>query len=728
MMTEDRIEKKPWKSSLGWKFIFLVAVILSVTMGISAFINYHTQTELHTQHIKSKGQTLGQFVASISPQAIYTNDFLTLNDYVREMSRQQDIVYTIILDKNGKPLTDFLNIKNPAIAASIKTLGIKSVSVENALNIVNHANNNHDVIALKYPIMFARERLGSVTIGLSNLPIKELTRGELSRQFIGSVSIIIVLSICIFIVFRYSALRSIRQLFQGSQRIARGDLDHQITVYNDDELGSLTRAFNEMMLKLKKSGEEKDAVLEQLQELNKTLETRIEDRTQALEHLNKELEHLALHDPLTALPNRALIQDRIRQAIHNAKRDNESFSIIMIDLDRFKEVNDTLGHHIGDQLLKEVGKRLKDALRDIDTVGRLGGDEFAIIIPHADRESSVDIASKLGNVLEATFMVEGINFSVGASMGIALYPKHGHDASNLLKCADVAMYVAKNNKSGYFIYDPRHDKYSPARLALMTEFRQTLDKRELFLHYQPIIDTASGRLHGVEALTRWRHPERGLIPPDEFIPLIEQTALIRPFTLWVIETALVQWKIWSEMGSGISMYVNLPMRNLHDPEFPAQISAILDRLNLTQAALVLEITENIVMDDPDRVLEILPRLGFRGISFAIDDFGTGYSSLSKLKQLPAQAVKIDHSFVTEMDTDTDDATIVHSTIDLAHNLGLKVIAEGVESEAALEMLKNLGCDMAQGFYISKPLSADDITAIYIDKSIEQSLSAESTKQ
>lgn len=419
------------------------------------------------------------------------------------------------------------------------------------------------------------------------------------------------------------------------------------------------------------------------------------------------LEHLAMHDSLTGLPNRALLQDRLQQAIFVGQREEKSVALLMMDLDRFKEINDTLGHHIGDMVLKEVGERLQGLLRKSDTFARLGGDEFAVVLPATDTDHSKEAADKLLKALEAPFVIEGHNLYIGASIGIVFYPDHGEDSSTLLQRADVAMYVAKNAQSGHCIYSPDHDQNSLQNLVLMGQLRRTIENEELLLYYQPKISYRTGRISGMEALVRWYHPQHGFIPPDEFIPIAEYTGLIKPLTIWVINAGLRQYVEWRRQGLDlkINMSVNLSARTLLDARFPAEVDKLIKRWGIEPEYIELEITESAVMADPDQALRILKQLDSLGIRLSIDDFGTGYSSLAYLKKLPVDEIKIDKSFVMNMTTDESDSMIVRSTIDLAHNLGLSVIAEGVENKEILEMLHTLGCDGAQGYYLCHPLPA-----------------------
>jgi diguanylate cyclase (GGDEF)-like protein/PAS domain S-box-containing protein len=423
-----------------------------------------------------------------------------------------------------------------------------------------------------------------------------------------------------------------------------------------------------------------------------------------LRQARDEAQRQALHDGLTGLPNRTLLRDRLQQAILIGERDKAGVALLIMDLDRFKDVNDTLGHHTGDELLQQVGVRLRSVLRASDTVARMGGDEFAVVLPmagHADVASRV--AQALVQALEKPFTLAGHSVSIGSSIGIAMYPEHGTNVKTLLRHADVAMYVAKRGGSGHAVYAWEQDAHDPDRLGMIGELRTAIEQDELILHYQPKVSLRTGRCDRVEALVRWQHPQRGLIPPDDFIPLAEQTGLIKPLTHWVITSALRQCRAWLDGGLDIAVAVNLSMRNLHDPDLVDQISRLLAANGVPPAALKLEVTESALMTDPQRALDSLARLRAIGVEIAIDDFGTGHASLSYLKQMPVEEIKLDRSFVRDMTSDKNDYTIVRSTIELAHDLGLRVIAEGVEDQETWDMLVKLGCDLAQGYHMSRPL-------------------------
>jgi diguanylate cyclase (GGDEF)-like protein len=428
-------------------------------------------------------------------------------------------------------------------------------------------------------------------------------------------------------------------------------------------------------------------------------------------------EHQALHDALTGLPNRTLLRDRIQQAILTASREGGRAAILMMDLDRFKEVNDSLGHHAGDELLKELGDRLQKILRASDTVARLGGDEFGLLLPKHDGPADVIPAlEKICEALEQPIVLQELPLAIEASIGVALYPDDGDDVDTLLQHADVAMYAAKEGNVPYAFYDPSASHYDPARLTIVSELRRAIDRHELVLHYQPKAMLESGEVSSVEALLRWNHPSRGLIMPDDFIPLAQQTGLIKPLTLYVVAEALKQCRLWQEEGLRLSIAVNLSMRNLLDLEFPAQVASLLEEWGVDHDLLEFEITESTMLADPVRTKLILDKLSAMGIRLAIDDFGTGYSSLAYLKRLPVDEIKIDRSFVMHMSDDADNATIVRSTIDLGRNLGLEVVAEGVETEEVWNTLSSLGCTIAQGYYLSRPVPPNELRDWLRDRS------------
>ena len=471
-------------------------------------------------------------------------------------------------------------------------------------------------------------------------------------------------------------------LVRASDRLGRGEygqgMEHTERL---DEIGDLARSFDHMRINVA--------------------------RQQA------EIRQLAYWDPLTGLPNRAQFRDAVRAAIAAASGTGEQVSVIMLDLDRFKHVNDVLGYAFGDRLLKGVAERLvRHAVREDDMIARLSGDEFALLLPGSDAAAALAVAERVSEVFQQPLKLDDHTVDLAAGFGVACWPQHAGDADQLISHAEVAMYSAKRKTRVALVYDPAIDAGSALTLSLLTELRQALEKNELRLFLQPKIALAgvhAGRLVGAEALVRWQHPSRGMVPPMQFIPFAEQTGFVRQLTLWMLEATARQWPTLAALGlSRVS--VNLSTRDLMDQELPTKLQDLLKRFPMPPEALCLEITESAIMDEPQRAEATLNALSQAGFKLSIDDFGTGYSSLAYLKSLPVDELKIDKSFVMAMDKNEDDAKIVRSTIDLAHNLGLSVVAEGVETAAVMATLAALNCDEAQGYHMSRPLPADEMTA------------------
>ena len=433
-------------------------------------------------------------------------------------------------------------------------------------------------------------------------------------------------------------------------------------------------------------------------------ETLVNHATVALDRtrLIGRLEHDALHDALTGLPNRVYFDSSVRQAI-GKRAPGRKLAVMLMDLDRFKEINDTLGHHHGDRLLQEIGARLESTLGTEVTTARLGGDEFAILLGDLiDGEEALDAAERILHLVRSPFPIGDLTLDVGASIGIALCPDHGEDAQTLLQRADVAMYSAKESDEIEF-YSRERDHYSPKKLALVGELRRAIDNDELQVYYQAKADLDSQRIVGAEALIRWPSRDGGFIPPDEFVPVAEQTGLICPLTRQVLKKAIVQRGIWDRTGLDLKLSVNLSVRDLLDPELSRYIETLLQENGLEPSSLMFEITESSIMNDPAKTIEVLEGFHAMGIGLSVDDFGTGYSSLTYLEQLPVTEVKIDKSFVTNVTSDPNDVAIVRSVADLGRHLGLSIVAEGVEDQVAWDTVRSLGCTLAQGYHLARPL-------------------------
>jgi len=419
-------------------------------------------------------------------------------------------------------------------------------------------------------------------------------------------------------------------------------------------------------------------------------------------------QHKALHDSLTGLPNRKFLLRSVGEAVEQV--DAPPFALALLDLDRFKEVNDTLGHHVGDQLLQLVAVRIRGVLRPEDLVARLGGDEFAVYLPDVTgARAAADVAIRIRQALNEPFQLEDVLLELEVSIGIAVFPEHGADVEQLMRRADVAMYVAKEQHTEVEVYDPARDRNSTGRLGLLAALRRALDADELDLHYQPKVALEGGGVVGVEALIRWNHPERGFIPPDEFIPLAETSGLMHRLTAFVVNTALAQVAQWRDEGFLVAVAVNVSARDLHGAELARTVSEALARHRVPATLLKLELTERTLMAEHSRVLDTLVALEALDVELSLDDFGTGYSSMFMLKRLPVSEIKVDQSFVSRLGVDGEDASIVRSIIELAHGLGLQAVAEGVETAEVWEQLVSLGCDTAQGWFVSRPMPGEAAT-------------------
>ena len=522
---------------------------------------------------------------------------------------------------------------------------------------------------------------GAAVLALVSVSVDEAVRPPRDLQ-IGLAAV----TLLGFFVFGLVALLAgrrvtspLRALSNAAERLGAGDYDAPLRgLDRPDELGQLARAFDQMRTSV---GEKQQQILK-----------------------------LAYWDSLTGLPNRVQFRDAVRDAISDAKArgDAATIAVIMLDLDRFKHVNDVLGYRVGDLLLGRVAERLSQQIvRGGDVVARLGGDEFAVLLRDGDASLAASVATRISAAFAVPLQLEEHTVDMGAGVGMACWPQHATDADALLSRAEVAMYAAKRRTEGPLMYDAAFDAASTQTLSLLTELRQAVEQGELRLYLQPKLGLDTGRVSGAEALLRWLHPVRGLVPPMSFIPFAEQTGFIRVLTMWVFEEAARHWLTLHSEGIVLTLSVNLSTRDLLDPELPQKFDALLVKHRVPAEAFCLEITESAIMDDPARALATLNRLSALGFKLSIDDFGTGYSSLAYLKRLPVDELKIDRSFVMSMEKDLDDAKIVRSTIDLAHNLGLTVVAEGVENSKSWEMLRELSCDEAQGYHMGRPMPASD---------------------
>jgi diguanylate cyclase (GGDEF)-like protein len=497
--------------------------------------------------------------------------------------------------------------------------------------------------------------------------------GRLRHTLIGLGIMSLIASIIGSAVIAMGITRPISELSETAERIQRGRYDDPITIVRSDEIGVLATSINHMR--------------------------------EGIAAREQEILRLAYRDTLTQLPNRSLFNDRLRAAIQSASTQSRSLAVLVMDLDRFKEINDTLGHTVGDHVLREVARLLCEAVPKPEAIARLGGDEFAVLLEDADQRTAERLTQRIIQAFEPPLDYQGQHLDVGASIGLALYPQHGTDSGTLLRNADIAMYVAKRNKSGVAIFDPQYDKHQQQHLSMLGELRRAVEQGELRVFYQPKVTLAISGTRSAEALLRWEHPKRGFIPPTDFIPFAEQTGYIKVLTRWVLEETIRQCGRWRANGFPIRVSVNISARDLTNRELPDVIAQLLLRYGTPAEQLCLEITESGFMEDPAHARAVMQRLHDLGVKLSIDDYGTGYSSLAYIAQLPVDELKIDRSFISRMTEDAMTTTIVRSTIELGHSLGLNVVAEGVEDETGMKVLKQYGCDHIQGYFFSRPLPA-----------------------
>lgn len=510
------------------------------------------------------------------------------------------------------------------------------------------------------------------SINEATAPYKRL---QLTLLLLTAGGTLVALAISVLTARRITG--PLRELSETAKQLGAGDYQHPIDIPLDDEVGELSRAFESMRV--------------------------------AISRREVEIRKLAYHDALTDLPNRAQFAIFLNEAIARATESDGTFHVLMLDLDRFKNVNDVLGHSVGDELLRKVGQRVKHQLNNTPAqLARLSGDEFVVLLPDTTLEQARGVADAILRSLELPISLEDQNVDLGAGLGIAGYPAHGTEAESLLSHAEVAMYAAKQGRRGAVIYDPEFDTASQQSLSLLSEMRVAVEHNQFRLYVQPKMMLGTGKVVGLEALIRWDHPVHGLLFPDSFIPFAERTGFIRMLTRWMLDQSAALCAELRDQGVHPKLSVNISTHDLLDQDLPAKFAEILRRHGVTPSSFCLEITESAIMEDPVRAQQTLEGLHAMGVDLSIDDFGTGYSSLAYLKRLPVQELKIDKSFVMSMERDADDTKIVRSTIDLGHNMGLRVVAEGVENAAVWDLLAAMGCDQGQGYFMSRPIPSERI--------------------
>lgn len=639
--------------------VVVEAIMLTVLVWNSVRITENALNETFQNHVKIIVPLMNSSLAG----PLVQRDYAILDEQLGRIVHLDSLIYVEVRDE---------------VDQVVATRG----KVPEAIQFDTSFRTLDKVYDQAFEITIAGRVIGHARYGL-NVSLLKATLTHLRTQGMILALIEIILTFLLLSTLAYLLTRHLRTLAQAARAIQSGDYSVRVAAAGRDEVAVAAHAFNAMA---------------------QTVEHDVAER----KRVEAEIEYLAYSDVLTGLPNRTALYKNLEQAVEKALNHSHALAILLLDLNNFREINDTLGHQNGDRILVQVADRLRRALWVSDIVARMGGDEFAVLLPRLADKVHIDfVVEKIVAALRPSFLIEGVPLDVQTAIGIALYPEHGHDADTLLQHADVALYNAKAGHLMHLIYSSESDHYNPQQLALMAELRMALQNEHLTLHYQPVIDLKAGKAVGVEALVRWQHPSRGLLSPDIFIPTAEKTGLITPLTSWVLANALRQQHLWHRAGINLRISVNISVRNLQQPDIVDEIRAILLGSNVAPEYLTLEITESAIMVDPGRAKTVLTELHNLGIHFAIDDFGIGHSSLAYLQQLPVDMLKVDKSFVMDFENPAN-AAIVRATIDLAHNLGLSVTAEGVEDEATLNTLKLLGCNYAQGYYLSHPQAVDKL--------------------
>ena len=663
----------------------MIMMMISTSVLIFSSLAYLANELFSLRHsIRERIAIQAEMVANNANAAILFNDMKVAEEILNSLKADEHVVSAHIYDNNRKILAEYKR-RN--------TLDRHFVSLD--VGIVDLMPLGQ--VYVEKPVILTGERLGSVAV--------YATTSELALRIVRYLTIavaILVLSVIVALLMSTSLTQLVSAPIIHLATVARqvaaeGNYKVRVKTSSNDELGALADDFNTM--------------LDRIDQRDVELETLVKHRTDELIKVNEKLRHQAYHDPLTGLPNRALFDDRLSQAIVRGIRQDKQFAICYLDLDRFKTINDTLGHDVGDELLKEVSDRLLDCIRKEDAVARLGGDEFTILISNLRHPEDAAICTNaIAQRLKEPVVLAGRKLRLTASLGIAVFPEDGKDIVTLKKNADTAMYHAKEQgRDGMAFFSDQLNDKAQQRLLLETELARAIEEEQLVVHYQPQFNTKQRRLVGFEALVRWNHPEKGLISPANFIPFAEESGLVSAIDQWVLQTACSKFASLAKYSNQpLKLAVNIAADDLHKMDLPAIVNEVIQQNGMKPQNLELEITEGSIMKNTDASLKTLQAIKGLGVRLALDDFGTGYSSLRYLKLFPFGAVKIDRSFVRDITSDPEDADIVRVIISMAGHLNLEVIAEGVETLQQLNLLNSMNCHNVQGYYLSKPLAETDI--------------------
>jgi diguanylate cyclase (GGDEF)-like protein len=686
-----------------------IGLIVATAVGVAAFfVNQQMRDERAL--LRTQGLAFAAMVAEVADEAISSSDMSNVASVLDGLTSDRDIVYVAVIDPESKILISraYGDGVVPATRIELPAPG-RSVTLESEVDgrrYIEVAVPVHTPPRLGAAAPGAtRPVIGYVRLGLSFDRGLARLRGNLLGALIV-VALVVVLGILVTLLLTRRLVAPMQLLMRAARAVGAGKLDVYVATKSSDELGLLTHTFNHMTQRLAESQAE-------VATYQRTLEDKVAQRTRELEIATAQAYKLAQHDILTGLPNRALLNQRLKQIVAQASRDGLQVACLFLDFDHFKRINDTLGHDAGDQLLQAVAQRLASAVRESDTVARLGGDEFVVILPGLDpAHSAFEVMTVLTRVREsflAPFRLGDQTPTLTCSIGISVYPVDAADPSGLIKQADTAMYAAKEaGRNAYRFYTADMNARVQARLQLETDMRRGLMDDEFFLVYQPQIDMDTGRASGVEALLRWRDPERGVIGPTEFIPIAEESGMIQALGARVLRDACRQVALWHRQNMMLRLSVNLSVQQLQHDNWLSVVEEALRTSGLPARYVDLEITESVIITHQEKAVTTLMRLKQMGVSITVDDFGTGYSSLSYLARLPIQGVKIDQRFVHGLEQNRSDEAITQAIIAMSHSMGLRVIAEGVETVAQFEFLKQHGCEEAQGYLISRPLEEPEL--------------------
>ena len=696
--------------------LLAIGLIVATAIGISGFL-MSQQVRDEQQRLRTQGHTVASMLAELAEYSVYTSDTASLEQMLDSHAEDRDIAYVDVLDATRHVLAsrDFATAAPPA-ASGASTRPDGAAGDSSVVNI-----DGHRYLQLIEPILSAKTALGPVgrepganaadgPIGYVRLGMSfDGSQAQLRGNLLGALSVVaalVIIAIVLTLLLTRRLVAPIHQMMRAARAVGAGKLDVYVPAKSSDELGLLTHTFNHMTQRLAESQAE-------VATYQRTLEDKVAQRTKELEVASAQAYKLAQHDILTGLPNRALLNQRLKQILAQSARDSQQIACLFLDFDHFKRINDTLGHDAGDRLLQSVAQRLTSAVRESDTVARLGGDEFVIVLPGLDPDKAtfeiMTVITRIRESFLAPFRLGDQTPTLTCSIGVSVFPVDAEDPSGLIKQADTAMYAAKGaGRNGYRFYTADMNARVQARLQLETDMRRGLMDNEFFLVYQPQIEMATGRACGVEALLRWRDPERGIIGPNEFIPIAEESGMILTLGARVLRDACRQVMSWHRQNMLLRLAVNLSVQQLQHENCLSVVEEALRSSGLPARYLDLEITESVIITHPDKAVATLIKLKHMGVSVTVDDFGTGYSSLSYLARLPIQGVKIDQRFVHGLEQNSSDEAIAQAIIALSHSLGLRVIAEGIETVAQFEFLKAHGCEEAQGFLISRPLEEAEL--------------------